>query len=797
MSRLSCRVFECVVCAAALALPLIALSVATDSGAAAGDMARAPGAAAVPPASEGEAAAAAAAATVAAIAPARAPAQAFPYRTSWIGNTWGYGRERWVQHDVQAIAVAPDGDLYTNSLWDEAGGEIGHYRDGQLIGYGGESHGWGAMGGDAIAVNDRYVFAAQIISSVGPEAALARHLPSPGTVWFVVSRRQRSDIGSGAPFAGQQDVLATKNAYRVITATQDGQDYAIRGLAADATSLFVSDLERARIDVFDAETMQPAGSLPAREPGRLALAPDGSLWVIEGIRTSRVPQVVHHARNGARLDTLSLPPGVVPADLALDGHGRLYVADDGPRQQILIFKASNAAGSSSEGARMQLTSRLGEAGGIFAGRAGVPGPLRFNGLTGVGVDRAGNVYVAMNGWGPRGFLGEPEHDDGAVIESYAPDGTRRFSLQGLLFVDGADAVDGDPVSVYSGSKRFTLDLSKPSGAEWVYAGYTADRFRYPYDPMFYLRRGSRGMPLVRKVDGRTLLFTTDQTSDFLRIYRFRAGSEIAIPSGLFAGSHIDGAWPPNQPPSGEWIWRDTAGAGRFDADDFDQNAVRSNAPRLGAWWVDARATVWEATAITGIREFPLQGFDRSGNPVYRYAAMRTWPMPAEFTRVQRIAYVSAEDAMYVAGATAAHPFRPRNWNAVGGTLARYDHWTSAHPVLRYEIAFPDDVPPKTLSIAGIAVAGDYLFAAESTTGAVRVYAAGAGQLQGRLAPGPEVGGTSGWLDVSMPLTARRLASGEYLVFAEEDLHGKVTMYRFTPDETASAVSREPQAAREP
>ena len=50
--------------------------------------------------------------------------------------------------------------------------------------------------------------------------------------------------------------------------------------------------------------------------------------------------------------------------------------------------------------------------------------------------------------------------------------------------------------------KSTLDLTRAPGNEWSYAGYTADRFRYPYDPYFHLYLGGqRGMPMVRDIDG--------------------------------------------------------------------------------------------------------------------------------------------------------------------------------------------------------------------------------------------------------------------------------------------------------
>ncbi|HZZ12114.1 MAG TPA: hypothetical protein VFE79_15610 [Paraburkholderia sp.] len=795
MRRIARKTFERIVCVTALALPVLVLLAAGGSGGT--TLGPAPAAAQTQ-----DVPLAASVARTVDDAQALAAHPALSYRTSWVGNTWGYADHRWVQIDVQAIAVTPDGDVFTNAPWDEGGGEIGHYRGDQLVRYGGESHGWGMGGGDAIAVNDEYVYVAQGVGTLGNETAKHRRMPREGEMWAGVSRRSRTDIRADAPFAGQVPFPPGSHmAFLLIASFSDKQDDFIRGLAADETRLFVSNLHENRVQIFDAQTMQPVGSFAAREPGRLALAPDGSLWAIESSRTDGAQRVVHHARSGALLGQLTLPRGVVPVDLAVDTRGRLLIADNGPRQQILIFTAAPGAVAGEanlQGAGMQLTGSFGEQGGIYAGRAGEAGPRRFNGLTGVGVDRAGNLYVSMNNAGPRPHGVVPTTYDGALLESYTPDGKQRFSRQGLLFVDGAQFVDGDPPSVYSGSKRFTLDLSRPVGEEWSYAGYTADRFRYPYDPYFHLGLGGqRGMPMVRDVRGHRLLYTTDMVSGSLKIYRFDANSEIAIPSGLFVLSHLNTAWPPNQPLQGEWIWRDLTGKGDFSPAAFDQHDGSTDGPLMKGWWIDSRGDIWQGTESQGLRCFPLQGFDRVGNPIYRYSAMRQTAPPAPFYRVARLNYFPDDDTMFISGSTPGHPFVQDNWNGAGSQLARYDHWKSGKPVLRYVIGLPDRGAPAYVSINGIAVAGDYIFAVETRSAIVRVYDKATGHDVGRLAPGKEVGSTSGWTDVTMPMTAHRLASGEYLVLVEEDAHGKALMYRFTPQGAAQDAAQNAPLAASP
>ena len=77
-------------------------------------------------------------------------------------------------------------------------------------------------------------------------------------------------------------------------------------------------------------------------------------------------------------------------------------------------------------------------------------------------------------------------------------------------------------------------------------------------------------------------------------------------------------------------------------------------------------------------------------------------------------------------------------------------------------------------------AGDYVFVAELYTARVDVYDARSGQLVGTLTPGPEVGGTGGWVDVYLGIAASRRANGEYVVLVEDDARAKLLMYRWTP-----------------
>jgi hypothetical protein len=77
---------------------------------------------------------------------------------SFFGNS--FPGEVWIQNNVQALAVAADGLIFTNSGWDEAGREAGIYREGRPVGMFEGLHGWGRRGGPGIALADGFVFLA-------------------------------------------------------------------------------------------------------------------------------------------------------------------------------------------------------------------------------------------------------------------------------------------------------------------------------------------------------------------------------------------------------------------------------------------------------------------------------------------------------------------------------------------------------------------------------------------------------------------------------------------------------------
>ncbi|SAL10183.1 BceP [Caballeronia peredens] len=695
--------------------------------------------------------------------------------TSWIGNTFGFGDGKWMQQDIQALDVAADGTVYTNSPWDESGAEIAAYRNGDRIAVAGATHGWGAAGGDAVTSNSSYLYAAMSIGNQNGGLVGADYPPN-GYTWFGITRRAIGNIAQGAPFAGGvgNSANASKNSFLIVDTVPTGTDAGIRGLAANESELFVADQYSNRIIVFDAGTMRRKRAFDVASSGRIgriALDTDGSLWVIAGA------SIAHYSAAGAMLGGAPvLPPGTVPADLTIAPSGDLYIADIGPAQQILPYRKT-------AGGMLQAAAPVGTLNGVNHAPAGKIEAGRFNFVTGIGFDAAGNLYVGQNGEGPRA-LNSASVGSGAVLQAFK--GTSRslsWELDGLVFVDGAAFDPGAPNTIYTGSKIFTMDWTKPPGKQWTYAAYTVDRIGYPDDPELHIGRDVRGEPMVRRLNGnRPYLYTLDPYSHELYVHRFdTAHGSIAIPSVMFAESFISGGFPAYQPAWGEWMWRDIDGDGRLDDREFTGNPATGSAVGNSFIWVDSAGGVWFGTPTSGIRQMSVQSFDAPGNPVYSYGAAKTYAMPAPFTRIGRVLYVAETDTMYVSGFTQAVPYDATRWKEAGPYLARYDNWSTGAPSMTYGIALPWNTassPPVTT--VGIATAGDYLFVAELYTQKIDVYDARTGTPVGYMTPGANVGGTSGYVDVELGISATRRANGEYVVLVEDDARAKILMYQWTP-----------------
>jgi hypothetical protein len=691
--------------------------------------------------------------------------------TSWIGNSYG-GGEKWVQQDIHAMAVMPDGTVFTNVEWDEGGGNAGEYRDGELIRYAMHTHGWGNNGGEAVAANARYLFLGMQVSNQGGGLTDAETWPPKGATWFGMSRRARSDIAKGAPFeggkGGKGDTL--KGSFLVVAEVPDKTKGALPGICADEARLYVADPHAGQIKVFDAETMQPLANWRINRAGPLALDRAGLVWMLERKTDSAPARLVRFSAKGEeQTPTFTFAPEISPVAFCFASDSRVLVADDGPAQQIRIYSVKGTA--------LSEVSTFGERAGIASETPGAFGDRKLNRVAAIGCDAKDNLYLAHDGQSGGG---------GTVLESYRlADGALNWRLFGLTFVDMGDVDAASDADVFTKEEHFRLDYAQPAGREATYAGFTIGREKYPQDPRLHIWSAGAW---VRRIGGQRLLFVNDMNAEHLQVYRFapETDGEVAIPSGFFAKKHVkekDG-WPPNQPEKGEWIWRDANGNGAFDADEFQTNGG-ADAPAAQGWWVDRAGNVWLASEKGGLRFFPTQGLDARGNPQWDFSTMRTFPHPEGFREVKRLRYDSASDTLYLGGTTTEE--RNQHWKPMGPVLARYDGWLRGAQTLRWRVTLPyasGASGHESCEPMGFDVAGDFVFVPYTgaskkdgvKTGRVEIFRTSEGSAAGHLEPGPEVG-EIGLQDIRETLTAHRRADGEYVVLLEDDYKSKVVMYR--------------------
>jgi hypothetical protein len=683
-----------------------------------------------------------------------ANAKPLRYTTSWVGNTFG-GGPKWIQNAAESLQVLPDGTLIIGSFWDEAGREVGLYKDGDVIGQLPDTH---MRAGFAVAANDRFFFYAHTCALENqPEARAGEVLREKPICYFGVSRYMHD--GKHAPFPGGKTRFKNMLTFRE---APDNHALIPRGVAASNSVLYVADTAFDTIKVVDLESMQSVREFPVPRPGKMAVDATGGLWVI----CDSAKRIACFNSDGTiRTDALPLPAGSVPSGLGFDHQGRLLVCDNGSRQQIHVFDLSHKP--------PRLTESLGEPGGMFAGpEPGKAGPWRFAGPTGAGSDLAGNLYVTCNV--PRG---------GTVVRAFSPQRELKWELLGLEFVDvaDADAPGSDGRDLFTADDRYRFDPDAPSGKNWRWEAHTLDPIRFPHD----LRRHFPGLQCgtaIRILDGKRFLCQRGMWQGLLGIYRIEG--DLAVPSVALSSGPLktDEGWsPPGQPKSGRWLWQDANGDGQMQPGEY----IATTGPE-GEYWasnVDLAGDLWQAGRESGIWRWRLKGLDERGNPRYDPNPEHV-AMPAPFTDLLRTEYVPETDTMFLSGQTKDRPISAGEWGTAGTVMVRYDRWSKTRtPRFRIDLPY---VGEKQF-IVSIAYADELVFAVDCKTAEVFVYNLRDGSAVGSMKPGPEVHGESGWVDFRDGIRAIRRKNGSYLVFVEEDYKGKSLVYQLDdPLRTESA-----------
>ncbi len=409
--------------------------------------------------------------------------------TDWVANTFGTDAAH-VGNAARSMWVAPEGTIYTASLWDEDAGGLAIYRNGQTIGSMGLHN---EFQGSAITGNATSIF---------------------------VALQAAPPFGSGA--VGRYDRTAqTRNLVIPVSATTtEKRADVVTGLATSGSLLYASDFPGNRVRVFTTDGVWQR-DINVAGPGALAVDGAGNLWVAQ----QSAGTILEFNSAGAPVNAIQMSAGARPSALYFDAStGQLMVGDQGPDMNIKIYTIG--------GAPVQVGT-FGIQGGYLDSTAGIKGQVgdkRFTRVVGIGKDSTGTLYVLNNPWGGTWDLGRNGNTD---IHAYDPAGTLLWKLQALNFEgNGAPDPGTDGANFYGGFNIYT------GTAGGTFVANTVDPIDYPSDPRLNINDFQRGehFAQVATVGANRILVAAGQNPPIFYFFHFNAANGyIAIPDATLPG----------------------------------------------------------------------------------------------------------------------------------------------------------------------------------------------------------------------------------------------------------------------
>ncbi|MDE1178228.1 MAG: SMP-30/gluconolactonase/LRE family protein [Edaphobacter sp.] len=412
------------------------------------------------------------------------------YTTTWVGNTYST-IPTYVGNAMRSMWVAPEGVIYTASMWDESQGSINIYQNGQKTGSfsaHGEAQG-GAISGDATNL----FVALQFNTGLGGSGYVGRYNRSTGTrdlTWSASSdtTERRTDV--------------------------------ITGIADTGTLVYVSDHPDNLVRCYTtAGVWQSDWSLT--DPGAIAVDGSGNIWVAQ----MNEGTIQEFAPSGNMLNTINMGSSTRPSALYYDSaNNQLMAGDQGPNMNIQIYGNLSSTPS--------LVGSFGVQGGYLDTTAGVKGQTgskRFTRIVGIGKDSSGNLYVLNNPWGGTWDLGRNGKTD---LHAYNSSGVLQYTLQALNFEGNAAFDPGtDGAYLYGGQ-----DVFNGSGGGG-YVGNSVDALDYPTDPRVDVTNNSRGFDFgtMASVNGHRILAAAGQNSDIFLFSYFPTNQYASVPFGTLPG----------------------------------------------------------------------------------------------------------------------------------------------------------------------------------------------------------------------------------------------------------------------
>ncbi len=508
-----------------------------------------------------------------------------------------------------------------------------------------------------------------------------------------------------------------------------------------------------------------------------------------------------------------------PTSVAFDPDGYLWVADNGPDQNFKIFSVPAATTEPPD-----LVATFGETGGVFAGPvSGRAGPLRFWGPRGVGFGDNGEIIVGCSGI-PGQIQGGTDvrwfqPSDTSSLDARLASATLVHQALGTFLHVGDFAPGTNGNELHTECVRYEMDYTKPPGESWKFAAVTLDPFRYPDDPRFQMPFGTT---YLKQIAGKKFLFCTNMVNDYLAVFRFEEGSEIAIPCALFYffsdGQGADwaaGKYPTTSDAGSGWryMWRDANGNGRVESDEFATYLVANSFAEC--YDVDADGNIWMGGGQSEYSEqfnaggnwiIPCTGVDAHGVPLYDVALIEKHDLPSslllpadrEISRSPcRMRYLPDTDTLVLG--VGFDPWYIRRIYVIDG----YRH--SDHPTLRCLIdtgfdskgqteihldqGTADMVLPWSFAADNDYVYVGYLTGGRDTLsrGEITIYSMTDGHEVGWLRPDAGTNWFCGTVDLVVGLQVTTRADGTRLICEEDDGAGKVMVFHWNPKDAGPAV----------
>lgn len=660
------------------------------------------------------------------------------YKNTWVANSGGKQND-FVQMYMIGAAVNPAGITVGVCYWDEGGRGLGVYsaETGSVL-----NTDWNDRnGGTSVGANLKYIYNAS-------GSNITKRSISKTTIPIKTVEISGIKIGFGEGDVAFQLNPAVADSFRAtmgITGISVNESYVV-ATVYQLNKVFVYDVNLNLLRTISLDRAYYA-------------TPDnvGNVWAIQGANKSNAPRILQFDVSGQATGKV-ITGFSDPRSLQVSKKGQLIVGDNGTNQQVFFYDITGSP---------VLVETFGQKGGNGAGIPGQVQPDKFSGIVYAGTDSLDNLHVVTD-------------REGAIVRRFDKNRNLLWQKYGLGFVDMADADPYNENDIYSCEERYSMDYSKENGQEQTFKAYTFNYEKYPHDA-----RGNTSLDggvWVRRINGKKFLFVGHMYSQFICIYRFNEATdgEIAIPCGIIMehsrfGVGVYGEWPPKQPKTGSFIWRDKNGDGRMDPTEYE-----TSAHDIGMANVDDAGNVYFGD---GLEYFECQGLDEIGNPIYSFKNVVKAATPEPFSQIKKTVYDNKRDVMYITGSTNSI----NNSYNVGPVFAAYPNWKKGNRTAAW-------VKEHNGIYGGFGAKGEHVFAAyaqDEGGWGVDAFSAKDGSLLGHMAP--TTLGQLGWIDIPWGLNVAQRTNGEFLVFREDDLFAKTVIHRWNPYEKDNQYPTKPNS----